>query len=341
MLLGALLVVGALYNHYLGHSVLFFELVLLAIGASIALLALRFSTKEPGKPAPGEGLLSLFLARFLPKRWLGVVIPVFGFLLLLAWSLWKIVLNGQTDLRMEDIIVTLFSISLVLYHTGPSRFQTEKDFVVLYLLFLTVVFAGIWKAYTLITGESVGRVTAYSEYYFITLPVVWLVRLLGFDITAELDFNGIGLSNTMEFFFEGHLVRLGIGSGCSGLYSAGLFFSAFLAFVLVRYGRVDWRVVTALGAGLALTWASNILRMVVTVLVGALYGPSALSTFHMYFGILLFVALIAFFWFLVVRWLDKHVPLRGRPSQTPPHDQEDVTEGNEESAGDTAGSCSA
>lgn len=335
------MVIGALYNHYLGHSVLFFELVLLAIGSSIALLALRVGAKEPESPVPSEGLLSLFLARYLPKKWLRIVIPLFGLLLLLSWSLWKIVRNGQTDLHMEDIIVTLFSVSLVLYHSGPSRFQTEKDFVVLYLLFLTVVFAGIWKAYTLITGESVGRVTAYSEYYFITLPVVALVRLLGVDISAELDFNGIGLSNTMEFFFEGHLVRLGIGSGCSGLYSAGLFFSAFLAFVLVRYGRVDWRVVTALGVGLALTWASNILRMVVTVLVGAVYGPVALTTFHMYFGILLFVALIALFWFLVVRWLDKHVPLRERPSQAILPDQKDGTGDDGEPGEDPAGSCPA
>lgn len=305
LLIGSLLVVGALYNHYLGHSVLLFELILLGIGSAIALLSIR-GLSETERPERGRGLLYSFLARFLPKRWLPLLLPLFGFVLLLSWSAWKIMHNSETNLRMEDVIVTLFSISLVLYYAGPSRFQAEKDFVVLYLMFLTIVFVVIWGAYSLLSGQSYSRVNAYAEFYFITLPVVAFVRLLGVDAVAVLDLDGVGLSNTIEYFFQGHLIRLGIGSGCSGLYSAGLFFSAFLAFVLVRYRKVDLRIVGALGLGLVLTWASNILRMVITVLVGGAYGAPALALFHMYFGVLVFVVFIVLFWFVIVRWLDKH-----------------------------------
>jgi len=176
---------------------------------------------------------------------------------------------------------------------------------VLYLTFLAVVFVVIWGAYEKITGESYYRVTAYSEYYFITLPVVALVNLFGVSATAELDLGGIGLSNVISYEYHGVLLRVGIGTGCSGLYSAGLFFSAFLAFVLVRYRKVDFPILLSLALGLFVTWAGNIVRMTITVLVGHAYGHPALAFVHSYIGILIFVVFITAFWFPIVRWLDK------------------------------------
>ena len=307
MLVGSLLIIGALYNHYLGHSVLVFELVLLAVGSVLGLLSIGPALRSKAEPAE-HGMLTRFLMRFASERVVVAAIPLFGLLLLIGWSAWKVLSVGESNLRMEDIVVTLFALSLVLYQSGPSRFYDQKDFVVLFLLFLTMVFAVMWKIYTIVTGESYGRVTAYSEYYFITQPVVAIVNLFGVNATAVLDLSGFGLSNVIEYFYEGRLVRLGIGTGCSGLYSAGLFFSAFLSFVLVRYKTLNARIVAGLGLGLLVTWFSNIIRMVVTILVGAVYGPVALATFHMYFGILFFVGVVLVFWYLVAGWLDRHMP---------------------------------
>jgi len=307
LLIGSLLIIGALYNHYLGHSVLVFELVLLAIGSVLGLLSIGPSLRSRAELAE-HGMFTRFLMRFASERLVVFAIPLLGILLLIGWSAWKVLSVGESNLRMEDIVVTLFALSLVLYQSGPSRFYDQKDFVVLFLLFLTIVFAVMWKIYTIVTGESYGRITAYSEFYFITQPVVAIVNLLGVNATAVLNFSGIGLSNVIEYFYDGRLVRLGIGSGCSGLYSAGLFFSAFLAFVLVRYKTLNVRIIAGLGIGLLVTWFSNIIRMVVTVFVGAAYGPIALATFHMYFGILLFVGVVLVFWYVVTGWLDKHIP---------------------------------
>ena len=307
LLVAALTVIGALYNHYLGHSVLLFELILLAIGAGLGLLTIwrgLYSGEE--EKAEETGLITTFLTRFMDERTVGILIPVAGFVLLFAWSAWKVILVGETNLRMEDFIVTLFSLALILYHAAPTKYHEQRDFVLLYLMFLTIVFAGLWKLYTVITGESYGRVTAYSEYYFITVPVVSIVNFFGVDANAVLNLSGIGLSNIIEYYYEGRLVRLGIGSGCSGLYSAGLFFSAFLAFVLVRYRRIDVRILLGLGLGLLMTWFSNILRMIVTVLVGAEWGAPALATFHMYFGIVVFIIFVLVFWYFVITWLDRY-----------------------------------
>lgn len=311
LFIGALLIIGALYNHYLGHSVLLFELIMLAVGSALGLMSakLRIGRRDA---APDEGLIARFFSRWLEKRTIGILIPLFGFVLLLAWSAWKVAFTGETNLRMEDLIVTLFALSLILYHSAPSKLHDLRDFAVLYLMFLTIVFAGIWKVYTLVTGESYGRITTYSEYYFITVPVVSIVNLFGMDASAVLNLSGIGLSNIIEYWYEGRLVRLGIGTGCSGLYSAGLFFSAFLAFVLVKYQTVNARILVALGIGLLVTWFSNILRMAVTILVGSEFGAPALATFHMYFGIIVFICFVVVFWYLIVRWLDGHMADRLR-----------------------------
>ncbi|MBN1677282.1 MAG: archaeosortase/exosortase family protein [Candidatus Thermoplasmatota archaeon] len=303
LLLGSLLVMAALFNHYLSHSSYFLEILLIGSGTGLALFSLwKMSAEGNGKR---EGLIIEFLSRFLPKKWWAAFLPVLGFGVVLAWSAWKIFVSGQADLRIEDFIVTLFGLSVVLYYFGPSEFTMQKDFVVLYLFFLTLIFAVMWKLYTIVTGESYGRITGYSEYYFITLPVVWLVRAFGIGADAELDTDGVGLSNTIAYEYEGVLIRLGVGSGCSGLYSAGLFFSAFLAFVIVRYERMDARILTALGLGLLVTWFGNIFRMAVTVLIGAAYGHPAVVFVHSTFGIVIFVAFIAVFWYFIVRWLDK------------------------------------
>jgi exosortase/archaeosortase family protein len=311
LFIGALLVIGALYNHYLGHSVLLFELIMLAAGSALGLISAKLRVDRPDV-SPDEGVIARFFSRWLGVRTIGILIPLFGFFLLLSWSVWKVVFTGETNLRMEDFIVTLFALSLILYHSAPSKLHEQRDFLVLYLMFLTIVFAGLWKLYTLVTGESYGRITAYSEYYFINVPVVSIVNLFGMDANAVLNLSGVGLSNIIEYWYEGHLVRLGIGAGCSGLYSAGLFFSAFLAFVLVKYQTVNLRILVALGIGLLVTWFSNILRMVVTVLIGSEFGAPALATFHMYFGIVIFICFVLVFWYLIVRWLDVHMADRLR-----------------------------
>lgn len=314
LLAGSLLVVAALYSHFIGgHSAYIVELIFVLAGVSVALLSLK------AMPAPAadesEGLIIDLFKRFMSKERIVAALPIAGFSLILVWSIWKLFVFGVTDLRMQDFIVTLFGLSLVLYHYGPSKYTAQKDFVVLYLLFLTIVFVVIWGSYSLLTGDSYGRITAYAEFHFVTNPVVSIVNLLGVEAHSELNLSGFGLSNIIVYEYHGRLLRLGIGSGCSGLYSSGLFFSAFLAFVLVRYRKVDARIIAALAAGFALTWISNILRMVITILVGSIYGHPALAFVHSYLGILIFIAFVTVFWVVIVKWLDR---TESRPSSPTP-----------------------
>jgi exosortase/archaeosortase family protein len=316
LLLGAMLVAGALYNHYMGHSALLIEIVMVAVGSVLAIYSTRYLTLPAGEE--GHGLLFDILVRYMSKEHARLVIPMAGFLLLLLWSAGKIMVFGTTDMRMEDFIVTLLGLSLVVYYSGPSAFTEVKDFVVLYLTFLAFVFVVIWRTYFFVTGTSAYEITSYSEFYMVTKPVAGLLSLLGFHVNAILELDGIGLSNIIEYVHDGGLHRLGIGVGCSGLYSAGLFFSAFLAFVLSRYRRFDRYIGLGLAIGFAVTWASNIIRMAITIMAGIAYGHQALIVVHSYIGILIFVACITVFWLLVVRWLDRVEKRDVRPRAATP-----------------------
>ncbi len=327
LLLGSVLVAAALYNHYMGHSAYSVELVFIASGIVLALYSLIHVRGEATEP--GNGILTDLLSKVITREQSAVLIPLAGFLLVAIWSGWKLLKTGEADLRLEDFIVTLFGISLVLYNAGPSKYATQKDFVVLYLMFLTIVFAVIWKTYTIVSGDSYYRINAYSEYYLINIPVVFIVRMFGIGVSSELDASSHGISNYITFEYHGRDILLGIGEGCSGLYSAGLFFSAFLAFVLVRYRKVDPWILSALGLGFIVTWASNIIRMAITIMIGSAYGAPALAFFHGYIGIIVFVVFVAIFWMLIVRWLDR---VEG---PTKPQMAEDVvTEGQEPKATD-------
>ena len=307
LVLGSLFVIAALYNHYIGHSAYLVEILFVVIGAVIVLYALFTQRLEPVEKS--DGMLVELLSRFMTKKQCSILLPLVGFLIILGWSIWKISVKGTADLRLEDFMVTVLGLSLVLYYSGPSRFTAQKDFVVLYLIFMTFVFVVVWKSYVMFTGDAGARLSSYTRYYMITIPVVVLVQLLGVDANAFLQIDNSGLTNFIEYEYNGRYVSLGIGVTCSGLYSAGMFFSAFLAFVLVRYKKMDRFILLGLGAGLLVTWLSNIFRMTVTVLVGSIYGHPALSFFHSYFGIIVFIAFLTIFWFLIVRWLDRHEPL--------------------------------
>ena len=313
LLIGSLFVAGALYGHYMGHSALLVELIMMAIGVGMALYAAKAISEK--KVDVADGIVFRLVARLVKRENAAVVISAAGFTLLIAWSLWKILIVHDASLHLEDFIVTLLGISLVLYNTAPTKLHAIQDFSVFYLFFLAFVFVVIWRTYSLMTGESYVRITAYSEYYIVTVPVSGILNTLGFHVEASLNLDGPGLANIIEYEHGGAILKLGIGSGCSGLYSAGLFFSAFLAFVLVRYQKVDAPAVAALGIGFAVTWLSNIIRMVFTIATGIAWGHPALAFVHSYIGIIVFVAFISLFWLLIVRWLDKFYEKRDRSRQ--------------------------
>ena len=112
-------------------------------------------------------------------------------------------------------------------------------------------------------------------------------------------------------------VTVVITTACSGIYSFGIFASAFVAFVLAEYDRLTRRIWLLLALGLMSSYIANVLRMVVIVLVGyyADSGQADLQNMliaHSYAGWIIFLAWIALFWGALFKFLPE-----ARPSLTP------------------------
>ena len=102
-------------------------------------------------------------------------------------------------------------------------------------------------------------------------------------------------------------VTIVITTACSGIYSFGIFASAFVAFVLTEYEKPSPRVWAMLGFGLLTSYAANVFRMVVIVLVGY-YTDTAQTDLqnmivaHSYAGWAIFLTWIAAFWTILLKF---------------------------------------
>src|SRR5207247_92364 len=107
---------------------------------------------------------------------------------------------------------------------------------------------------------------------------------------------------------SGAVLTVVITTACSGIYSFGIFASAFVAFVLTEFDRFRPKVLALLALGFLTAYAANILRMVLIVLFGV-YSDTPqdsvnnLLVAHSNLGWLIFLGWIALFWGLVFRFV--------------------------------------
>jgi exosortase/archaeosortase family protein len=109
-------------------------------------------------------------------------------------------------------------------------------------------------------------------------------------------------------------VTLVISTSCSGIYSFGIFASAFVAFLLTEYEHPSRRLWVLLALGFLASYLANLLRMVIVVLVGY-YADSAQSDLqnlllaHSYAGWVIFLGWLALFWGLLFKFLPTEKPI--------------------------------
>jgi len=247
--------------------------------------------------------------------WNGRLVPYFpgfGVALLLMDLGYNLIWSTPTSLQTEDTIVILAAVTLIGYGLVPERFARERDFVLLFFLWLNVILVApllIARAYY---ANFEASVDVYS-WAAIAPETGAVLSLLGVanSVHAVAGSTAPGLT-----FVPQHLalqVTVVITTSCSGIYSFGIFASAFLAFVLTEYERMTRRVWILLGLGLITSYLANVLRMVVIVLIGY-YTDTAQTDLqnmlvaHSYAGWIIFIAWIALFWGVVFRFLD--IPVR-------------------------------
>lgn len=247
--------------------------------------------------------------------WRGRLVPFFpmiGVGIIIADLAYNVTLSATPALLTEDTIVLAAAACLIGYGLVPSRFGRERDFVLVFFIALNAILVVPLLLTRAFYADFERSVDVYS----------WVA--LAPQTSAVLNF--VGVSNSIHpvvgatapglTFRPRNLtiqVTVVITTACSGIYSFGIFASAFIAFVLTEYDTTSGRVWALLGLGGLAAYGANVLRMVAIVLVG--YHTDTPGTdlqnmllAHSYLGWLIFLGWIALFWTVVFKFLVRPSP---------------------------------
>jgi archaeosortase C (PEF-CTERM variant) len=292
-----------LLNEPKGSGLQWFAIPFLAGGAALFAWAVWPKGVAPG--ALRESLASKLLHRLTLRGRLLPYLPVLGVGIVVADLVYNLTLSATPELLTEDTIVLLGGTSLVAYGFVPSRLARERDFVLVFFLALNAILVVPLLVARIFTLDFERSVDLYS----------WAV--LAPPTSAVL--NAIGVQNTVHpvvgstapgltFVPQNLVVQVTviITTACSGIYSFGIFAAAFVAFVLTQYRKPTARMWVLVGLGFLASYAANVLRMVVIVLVG--YYTDTPQTdlqnmllAHSYAGWIIFLGWIALFWFALLK----------------------------------------
>jgi len=238
------------------------------------------------------------LVPFFPALGVTIVLADFGY----NW-MW----SATPAIQTEDTIVLLAAASLIGYNFVPPRFNRERDFVLLFCACLNIILVVPLLVARAYYADFERSVDLYS-WVALAPQTSRVLSVLGVanSVHAVAGSTAPGLT-----FVPQHIqiqVTVVITTACSGIYSFGIFASAFVAFVLTEFQTMSRRVWLLLGLGFLTAYVANVLRMVVIVLVGYYTDTSAtdlqnMLLAHSYAGWLIFLGWIALFWTAVFRLL--------------------------------------
>lgn len=258
----------------------------------------------------GEPLSKRFLHLITINGRLLKYLPLIGIILIIIVILFNLFVTGKIDFGSHDGITILLGILMIIYNKIPEKYSTEKEFALLFLIFLFLILVLPLTIIHYVYGGITEQTNSPVVYYLLAKPTAYLVNLIG--ISARTVDGVMGIMIIMETtvppnqFTNQILVR--IGMSCTGLYSVTTFISAFIAFILVQFNYFHRKIILFLGMGIFLSWVANVLRMFLILIAGYFYGVDALLWTHHNAGIFIFMAWIALFWGLMFKFMD--IPLR-------------------------------
>ena len=292
------------------------------LAAGLALFAILFRRAPGGEARPGRRTLaSRFLDRVTLRGRLTRYFPVIGIAVIaldLAYNL--LVTAGGLSLGTEDTMVLLFAAVVFAYPLVPARFGRERDFVLMFMGALIAILVLPLLLARLYYQDWERSVDIYS-WVALAPETAGVLNLLGVPTTVHA-IPGATAPGLTFLTKTGIPITVVITTACSGIYSFGIFASAFVAFVVTEYERFRPKVLVLLGLGFLTAYAANILRMVLIVLFGV-YGGSEeasvqnLLVAHSNLGWIIFLAWIALFWGLVFKFFVKAPAPAPEPKPAP------------------------
>jgi exosortase/archaeosortase family protein len=228
-----------------------------------------------------------------------------GAAIIVADLAYNAVLSATPALLTEDTIVLAAAISLVSYGFIPLRFARERDFVLLFFIVLNSILVLPLIVARAVFANFEQSVDLYS-WVALAPQTGAVLNLLGVGNSVHSVSGSTAPGITFQPRHLSIQVTVVITTACSGIYSFGIFASAFVAFVLTEYKSVSRRVWLLLGLGFLTAYVANVLRMVAIVLVGYYTDTPAtdlqnMLIAHSYAGWLIFLGWIALFWGIILK----------------------------------------
>jgi len=233
--------------------------------------------------------------------------PLMGVAAILADLGYNTFLSATPAIQSEDAIVLLAGVALIGYNFVTAKFGRERDFVFLFFVCLNMILVVPLLAARAFYADFERSVDVYS-WVALAPQASTVLSLLGVTNSVHMvpGSTAPGLTFTPQKL--GVPVTVVITAACSGIYSFGIFASAFVGFVLTEVERLSKRIWVFLILGFLASYVANILRMVVIVLIG-FYTDSAQTELqnmliaHSYGGWIIFIGWVTAFWGVLFRFL--------------------------------------
>ncbi len=298
-------------------SLIWIGAVLLVAGAALFTFLVWPRTAAAGAERPSMG--SRLIQRLALRGQLIPFFPVFGVALVAIDLVYNLLLSASPAILTEDILVLLSAAALLGYGFVPSQYARERDFVLLFFLFLDLLLVAPLLVARVVTNNVDASVDVYS-WTALAPEVGAILSGLGVanSVHAVAGYTAPGLTFTPVNV--GMPVTLVITTACSGIYSFGIFAAAYVAFLLTEYAHPSRRLWLLLGLGFVASYVANLLRMVVIVLIGY-YTDSAATDLqnlllaHSYAGWIIFLAWLALFWGVLFRFLPEEERSGAAPAE--------------------------
>src|SRR6266540_485069 len=211
---------------------------LLALGAALFAWAVWPQATGAAHAPPSAATRAIALLTFRGK--LVPLFPAIGVGIILADLTYNLVVSATPTLQTEDTIVLLAASTLLGYHFVPGRFARERDFVLLFFVCLNAVLVVpllIARAYY---ADFERSVDVYS-WVALAPETSVILRLVGVSNTVHAVGGSTAPGLTFTPQQTSFAVTVVITTACSGIYSFGIFASAFVAFVLTDYEKMTKR----------------------------------------------------------------------------------------------------
>ena len=255
-----------------------------AIGIVIALLVSSYLEFLYGSIYLGIIFLILFVISiyFLPKnvkvRRKSSLLTLFGIVIVLLVITYNYLTQG--DIGNLDVMVTILGLSLIFINSSNRDVSAISRFTAWMSAFFISSFSILYS----IPHYFGIPLPYYYGHYFVTLPVVSILKILGLNVSAEFMriINVRGVEH----------VNLKIELSCFGWYSMLLALGTVFSYHTSLRRIEKRRLILISFAVFFASYLTNLLRVCILVVLTYFYGIDVMKVFHPHLGWILFALIL-------------------------------------------------